>query len=216
MYKRQKSLLRELDHRVRNNLSGLLGMIRLYQASATDVASIADAVRDKVLALKEVHDLASQAAGREVGLDALIQTMVNGFVPAARTAAVSAHGPAVHLEGNQAASMAMVLQELFTNSAKYGALTSPVGRIEVRWTSAQMADHQRIDILWQESGVALTARPNPPRRGVGLTLIEGLCRSDLRGGCQIRFRPTGLEAAIYAAIKPSSVGWAASRELAAA
>ena len=85
----------------------------------------------------------------------------------------------------------MILQELFTNSRKYGALSASGGRITVEWTASRSSvGGTELDLTWQESGVPAVSGPR--ELGIGLKLIEGFANADLRGGCKFLFGAPGL------------------------
>jgi two-component system CheB/CheR fusion protein len=92
--------------------------------------------------------------------------------------------------------MAMTLNELATNASKYGSLSSPAGKVTLRWTLELPAgiDAPTLRIDWQErSGPAVTP---PRRRGLGIDLIEGAIVYQLTGKVEFRFPPEGLECSV--------------------
>lgn len=190
MLRREKSLRRELDHRVRNNLAGLLGLVSLYEGSGRGGPQIADAVRGKVRALKGVHDLISMAPGRSVDLPSVVRATAAGVLSDAGSAAVQVSGPAVPLPTAQASVMAMVLQELCTNAVKYGSLSVPTGRVTVQWDVRDIDDTRWLELTWIERGGPVAERP--ARSGVGVRLIEGFAAAELRGSVEFEFEPEGL------------------------
>lgn len=179
---RETLLLRELNHRVRNNLAGLLGLISIYERAGKSGPEIAAALRGKVRAISDVHDLISNATGGPVPIAELIARITAPF-----RQQVAASGPEVPLPPAYAAPLAMTLQELLTNAAKHGALSSSEGRVVIGWSCDPAS--ATLTITWTESG-----GPNvrePQRRGAGLDLIDGLIRGELRGQCLYDFAPEG-------------------------
>lgn len=172
---RERALLRELDHRVRNNMAGLLGLISMYERTGRPGEELAAALRGKIRAMNDVHGIISRSRNSSVGLGDLIERVAAD----APEGAVVYEGPLVLVPGGQAAAMAIVLQELFTNSRKHGALSSEGGHVRVRWSVESEGEGRRLELLWSEQG-----RPAPAsgRTGIGLKLIEGIAKSDLRGG----------------------------------
>lgn len=187
---REQVLSRELNHRVRNNLAGLLGLVSTYERTGRAGSEVAVAFRDKLKAIKEVHDLTSQSGGDGVQLGDLLQRMTSALASERRGRIARIDGPAYSIPAAQAASVAMVLQELFTNSLKHGVLGS-TGELAIRWR----VTGQTLTLEWVETGASMLpqdgAAPttSPTAGGVGLGLIRGIAASDLRGGVCFRFDP---------------------------
>ncbi len=84
----------------------------------------------------------------------------------------------------------MILQELLTNSLKYGALGSESGRLAIQWSTApNERDSTSVELRWTEQGGPPIATPVSPRLGV--RLITGFARSELAGAANLDFRPEG-------------------------
>jgi two-component sensor histidine kinase len=206
LLQREHTLLRELNHRVRNNLAGILGLVNLYQRTGRTAADFGEAIRDKVFALRQVHDLMSLTAGSAIELSKLVAALADAMVPVDRRSHLEFVGPHVAVSPSQSSAIAMIFQELITNSVKHGALRRGTGRTRCSWdivathhdTSAAepSASDERLtlQIYWHETGLAgLTA---PQHRGIGIGLIEGLARSDLGGSAEFDFAPGGILCAI--------------------
>jgi len=196
LLRREHTLLRELDHRVRNNLAGLLGLVSLYTRSGRTVLEVGEAIRGKIFALRQVHDLIASRSARALDLQQLFTVLAEAVVPpgrAPRSDALAASGPQIDVPAAQSSAIAMVVQELFTNSAKHGALASASGRIEVTWQHGVQPG--ALTIIWRELGTTLRPQQHPPH-GTGLGLIAGLCRSELGGHAEFEFTPVGLLATI--------------------
>ncbi len=189
-------LLSELDHRVRNNLASLIGLIDISARDSRSVPDFAASVRDRVQAMSTVHALLSRERWRSVGLRELLLTLAPGVGPEA----VVVDGPAVAVLSRQATALGMVLQELFANSLKHGALGSPQGVVEVRWrvdngdaSSGQATDNpaRRLQLTWRERG----GRPivQPIIESVGTRLIDGLVRAELAGEATLTYPATGAQ-----------------------
>ncbi len=199
---REHTLLRELNHRVRNNLAGLLGLVNLYQRSGRSTTEVGLAIREKIFALRQVHDLIAQAAGLPVEISRLAVSLADAVLPAETRAALVVLGPPVGIPASQSSALAMVLQELMTNSVKHGALRGTGGGVKLTWShpDAQLAaalgsdhagtDEVMIEIEWQEWG--MQGLVPPTRRGIGLGLIEGMARSELMGDVAFAFEPSGM------------------------
>ncbi len=194
---RERTLMRELDHRVRNNIAGLLGLVSIYERTGRSGPEVASAVRGKLLAMRDVHEIISRGHGGPISLGEMARKISAGAVPQARTGDLACEGPEITIPPAQAHAMAMVLHELVTNSAKHGVLASGLGRARLEWSNLPRGV---IKIEWREDGQGPAV--SPPRTGipggVGLALIEGLCRSELRGSFEHHKLPTGFHAIVTA------------------
>ena len=200
---REHTLLRELNHRVRNNLAGLLGLVNLYQRSGRGAAEVGAAIREKIFALRQVHDLIAQAAGLPVEISQLACSLADAVLPAEVRQALVVLGPAVGVPASQSSALAMVLQELMTNSVKHGALRGAGGGVRLTWSIPERhaapcgageraeSEETMIELRWQEWGMQGLAPPT--RRGTGLGLIEGMARSELMGDVAFTFEPSGMQ-----------------------
>jgi two-component system CheB/CheR fusion protein len=100
---------------------------------------------------------------------------------------IQSDGPELHLSPQQGLSMSMVIHELATNAAKYGALSSPHGVVSIRWT----IEDGRLRLVWKETGGPLIE--SPFSEGFGLSLVKGEVEYRFRGTVGIFFHPEGLE-----------------------
>lgn len=192
---REVSLRRELDHRVRNNLAGLVGLVGLYEESGKTASELADAVRGKIAALREVYRLINSTGSENVDFRGLVASVVAGLVPGDAVDRVSMSGPAVTLTSAQASALAMILQELLTNSGKHGALRAEarsVGGVVIEWSVQPGRSGPFLVLDWRErTGPQKASTASHPERGVGLPLIQGLAETDLRGSAD--FERTDLD-----------------------
>ncbi len=183
---RERMLRAELDHRVRNNLSALLGLIGMYEGGAARPGDIASSLRGKIASLREAYNLIASTHGSGIELRELVERIV--AVDERAAGVVRLTGPSVLLNSREANAMAMIVHELLTNAAKHGALRAPAvpgapcGRIALEWMPVVRGDGVSVEMKWRERPVEAPARPGEGRGGgLGLTLIEGLAGSDLRG-----------------------------------
>ncbi|MDY7108610.1 MAG: PAS domain S-box protein [Planctomycetota bacterium] len=179
----ERLLLRELDHRVRNNLSSLISLIDMSGRATDDVPAFAASITSRVRAIATVHALLSTAQWQRVALRSLIMAMVIGE----RGRAVHLDGPPIEIPAAQVQAVGIVINELMTNSHKHGALSIDEGRLSIRWELIDADDEhaRRLVIHWHESGGPRI--DGPPDRGVGIELIEGLVRSELCGEVSLDF-----------------------------
>lgn len=185
---RQRLLLSELDHRVRNNLASLAALIDITSRNADDVQELADSVRGRVQAMSAVHGLLSRGRWHCVKIPDLIETLV----PADLMQQITHDGGDTALASNQSTAMGMIIQELVANSLKYGALSVPGGTVNIQWTETPMNNangDRTLELHWREANGPVIM--NEPEEGIGMPLINGLVRSELRGTVEVRYPETG-------------------------
>jgi PAS domain S-box-containing protein len=183
---RQMLLAREVDHRARNALAIVQAIIRLAKADTID--GYVHAVEGRIRALAQTHELLSQS--RWQGADVL--RLVNEEVAPYRTGAntVVIEGPSVLVAPESAQSIALILHELATNAAKYGALSARNGRLDINWAS----ENGRMTLDWTESG---GPRVQPPSStGFGMKIIHAHLNSAEKGRAEFDWRAEGLHCRI--------------------
>ncbi|HEX7887232.1 MAG TPA: ATP-binding protein [Phenylobacterium sp.] len=188
---RQKLLLDELNHRVKNTLATVQSIALQARRGADTPEAFANALEARISALAVAHDLLNRSAWEGASLeDVVSRTLSHHAAHDAAFARVRFAGPPVRLGPNAAVSLSMAFHELATNAAKYGALSNMEGLVDVRWNVDPAPDDPRLHIRWTESGGPLV---NPPeRRGFGSRLIErGLAR-ELGGEVVLGFDATGV------------------------
>jgi PAS domain S-box-containing protein len=183
---RQALLAREVDHRARNVLAVVQSILRLTRAE--DPRRYVQAVEGRVAALARAHTLLSRDRWTGADLGDVVREELGAYRGAAR---VSLAGPAVRLQPEAVQPLSMVLHELATNAAKYGALSVPGGRLEVDWELATDEAPPRLKLRWAEHDGPPVSSP-PARQGFGSLLITATLRDQLRGAAQIDWRPEGL------------------------
>lgn len=195
---RERILRREIDHRVRNNISSLLGLTAFYESSARadpNALAVTSALRGKIRAMKEVHDLVVRTSGGAINIHTLWERLLGAMVPDDLRSRITIKlGELPAAKPNQASALAMVLQELLANSAKHGALGAVEGDLRIEW-SMHDSDCQ---LLWSERWSSLRdAGDDEQVSGLGLDLIRGLIGSDLRGSCDFQSTPDSWNAQLH-------------------
>ncbi len=176
-------LVRELDHRVKNQFAVFDGLVRFTARTAHDAAGLAEALRGRVWALAAAHDLVRDAAGDGAArglcpttLAALLEAVLGPFgTGAAGRGRIALAGPEVAVGPTAAAALALALHELATNAARHGALSLPEGQVTIAWSSAET-----VAITWAEAGGPAVAGC-PARRGFGSTLVRQSIEHQLAG-----------------------------------
>lgn len=183
---RQELLIAELNHRVRNILNLIRGIVAQSRSGADSVEDFAGVVGERIQALARAHDQITTTNWGPGSLRDLIALEAEAYL-GERADRVRLEGLDVLLEPQAFSTLALVIHELMTNSAKYGALSVPTGRVDVVWTR-DGSDCLVID--WRESG-GPPVKP-PTRRGFGTTLIERSIPYELKGEAEITYALTGV------------------------
>lgn len=185
---RQELLIAELNHRVRNILSLIRGLVRQSLDPDADTRNTIALLEGRIESLARAHDQITQDNWSAAPLGRLIETEAAAYL-GGKSQRLVCTGPTVLLHPNAFSTLALVFHELMTNSAKYGAL-SDGGTVQVEW---RLDDSGDLHIDWRERGGPAV---QPPRRqGFGTTIIQRSIPYDLGGEAEVRYAVTGLEAA---------------------
>lgn len=186
--RRRRVLNDELNHRVKNILSLVKSIARQTGATAASVEDYASAMEGRLRALAYAHDQSLQA-GNGGDLATLIAAEASLHRYGAEADRVTIDGPPVGLSDRSFGVVALVLHELMTNAAKYGALSVPEGRLSLSW---RISAEGACVLRWlEENGPAVSM---PTRSGFGSKLIQTTMEYDLGGSALVEYRPTGLHA----------------------
>ncbi|MDB5662796.1 MAG: signal transduction histidine kinase [Sphingomonas bacterium] len=179
-------LLREIDHRAKNALALVQGIVRLSRAD--DPAAYASAVQGRVDALARAHSLLADRSWQGAPLDRLIRGEIEPF----GTLRVDFAGPPVDLAASQVQPLALLFHEMLANASQHGALSTPAGKIALRWTID--AENGAVNIAWAE-----TDGPAPRTEratGFGSAMIDAIIRRQLGGTIESQWTSAGLRANI--------------------
>jgi two-component sensor histidine kinase/DNA-binding response OmpR family regulator len=179
---RQALLTREVDHRARNALAVTQSIVRLTRAST--IKSYIAAVEGRVGALSRAHTLLSESRWQGADLVKLVDEELAPYRTSVNK--VVAHGPPVSLRPVTAQILALALHELATNAAKYGALSSPAGKVKLLWDVKAGG----LTLLWTETGGPAAKSPASP--GFGTRIITATVAGQLGGHAVFDWRPEGL------------------------
>jgi PAS domain S-box-containing protein len=185
---RQRLLVNELNHRVKNSLATVQSIANQTLRGASDLQLARDAIDQRICSLARAHDLLTARNWAGVDLSEVVARVLEPF--AAERFGVQ--GQPVELAPQQALILSMALHELATNAAKYGALSTPEGRVDLDWR-IQDGD---FSLSWRErAGPPVTP---PTRRGFGSRLLERALKRELGGSTTIRYLPEGVVCEISA------------------
>ena len=193
---RHTLLVTELNHRVKNLFAIMGGIVSLSAKSAATPQELTKAIRGRLDALARAHELVlpkplrSKAVMRHTTtLDALLRAILKPYVEENDLdRRIACSGPAVEIGDKTATSLALVIHELSTNAAKYGALANDAGRVDVSW----VLDGGQLRLTWRERGGPVVDAA-PSREGFGSMLVERSVKGQLHGELTRDWRPDGLE-----------------------
>jgi len=192
-------LIEELNHRVKNTLA-------ILQSIATQTfRSASRAEREKfegrLGALAEAHNLLSQEKWQGSGLQEVIARVLRPYL-LNNPERVRIFGPQVPLSPRLAVVLAMILHEIATNAAKYGALSNDSGTVALDWEVIEEDNGRKLRLIWTEAGgPPVTA---PVQRGFGSRLIERSARDQLGGEATVDFLPRGVVYTVTCALDMDS------------
>jgi len=165
-------LLDELRHRVRNSLAVLQTLFKMTARTSQNVEELTDAFGERLRTLSDAHIRLANEVGGDLTLATLVKDHVAPYAPEGGRVAID--GPAVRLTESVAFDLSLVIHELATNAAKYGALSVPDGQVEVHWSLDD--DSDALNLSWRESGGPPVQAPT--RRGLETTLISSFCAGE--------------------------------------
>lgn len=184
----QLLLVAELNHRVKNVLAVIRSLVRQSQQVATSFEGFTADLQSRIHALAKAHDLLTQAHWKQAPLRGLVEVEAEAWTEPGDPR-LMLEGPPVMVEARAYQTLALVLHELMTNAAKYGALSVKGGRLTVVWSLEKTGD---LVLTWTERG-GPPVKP-PPRRGFGTIVIEQSVPFELQGEASIAYPPEGVGA----------------------
>jgi light-regulated signal transduction histidine kinase (bacteriophytochrome)/CheY-like chemotaxis protein len=186
-HERQELLIAELNHRVRNILALIRGLISQSRREDQDVEAFVATLDHRIRALARAHDQITADRWGPARLVDLIEIETGAYLGEKRNR-VKLEGPPLLLQAPAFTTLALVFHELMTNAAKYGAL-SDSGTVAVRW---EQDEDGSLILEWEEAGGPVVVAPI--RRGFGTTIIEQSIPFDLGGDATVEYRLGGLYA----------------------
>ncbi len=183
--KLQKLILEELHHRIKNTLATVSAITSQSLRNASSTEQAQHAIEGRLLALGRAHDLLLQAQWTSADLRNIVRGATEAFDNPDMTK-FSIEGPAIQITSGAVIAIAVTLNELCTNTTKFGALSVPAGQVEITWAVDEPSS--RLILTWKErDGPAVQA---PTRKSFGTRLIETLGRQ-LKGDVKLMYEPSG-------------------------
>ena len=201
---RQKLLIDELNHRVKNTLATVQSLASQTARGAPTPEAFREGFESRLIALSKAHDQLTRHHWESAELRELLSASIAPYIGLG-SERIALRGEDIVLRPRAVLTLAMAFHELTTNAAKYGALSVPGGRIEIRWQllHADADGRPLLRIDWAEQGGPTVAEPQ--RRGFGSKLIEGSIAAELGGSACLAFEPAGLRCEIVIPLEASIV-----------
>ena len=188
--RQQELLIAELNHRVRNILNLIRGLINQSRHEAVNVDEFARLIGGRINALASAHDNITRENWSAASVTELIETEAEAYV-SGKLDRISIVGDEALVSPEAYTVLALVIHEMMTNSAKYGSLCDQSGRLSVEIA----CDESGMTICWKEAGGPPVRAPE--RRGFGSTIIEKSIPFELNGRAELDFRLSGVEAEFW-------------------
>lgn len=184
----QRKLIAELDHRVKNVLATVVAVVANARETSSSMQHFVEAVDARIRALAFTHELLSIRRWQGLPLAALLRFQLTPYAVHNNT---HIDGPDVLLAPEAGQAVGMVLHELATNAAKYGALSVRTGQVTVQWAWSQnQGAGEGLVIKWQEAGAPAVKAPG--KLGYGTSVINELVPYELGGKTNYEFFRTGV------------------------
>ncbi len=186
----QRTLIEELNHRVKNMLTVVIALARQTFAHADDgAATLIRAFVGRIEGLSRSYDLISRVSWGDVSLDNIVRESVQAHSPPER---FSISGSPILLKPKAALALGLILHELATNAVKYGSLSGDAGQVAINWQVEGLDGKRQLALFWQELGRAGVAKKAAD--GFGTKLIRREVEYELNGDVTLDYAEHGLSA----------------------
>jgi light-regulated signal transduction histidine kinase (bacteriophytochrome)/CheY-like chemotaxis protein len=182
---RDRLLMAELDHRVKNTLANIEALVMQTSLSADSLSGFVEGLAARIQSMAKAHSLLSQSRWEGVAISSLLKEELDPYMRG--RSAFDILGPDIVLTSKSALALSLAIHELATNAGKYGALSSPAGRVAIHWA---LMGNGGLKLSWTETGGPPVSAPN--RRGFGSTLIERALAMETDGTAILRYLPAGV------------------------
>ena len=196
---RQRLLFDELNHRVKNTLSIVQSLAQQTLRTRPDPKDFAPAFEARLQSLARAHDLLTREAWRGASLSEIVTTALAPFLDDGRD--IRLGGDSVTISAATTITLSLMLHELATNAAKYGALSVPQGRLSISWKGTPAGKSVLVDLRWQEEGGPPVSPPT--RKGFGSRLLAASALQ-LDARLQIDYAPAGLSCRMCFTVAPQA------------
>jgi two-component sensor histidine kinase len=194
----QSLLVDELNHRVKNTLQTVQSIAAQTFRHAHDIPDALRKFDGRVTAMGRANGLLSEERWRNADMADLVQSALEPFRTKDRER-VHLSGPHLAVAAPSAVMISMMLHELATNAAKYGALSNDTGEVFIDWGPVGHGHGARVRLNWRETGGPSVATPE--RTGFGTALIQRGLTSQLGGRAEVEFAPSGLRCTLECPVR---------------
>jgi len=172
----------ELHHRIKNMLATVGAITHQSLRTATSMTHASAAIDGRFAALARAHDLLTRVSWEKATIDSIVRSAIEPFDQGGGRFVIA--GETVRIPSNSVIAFAMTLNELGTNTTKFGALSMPTGKVHLSWS----IDRERLRFIWAESGGPPVSQPT--RKSFGTRMMTSLGQQ-LKGIVELDYRPSG-------------------------
>jgi two-component sensor histidine kinase len=192
---KQRLLIRELHHRVKNTLATVQAIMGTTMRFSTSMEEFQQAFVGRVAALSKTHSLLTEHKDQLVSFNALLQNELEPFDN--HEDRITLDGRDVMLPAHLAVPMGMAIHELTTNAVKYGALSVIGGKLTVSWYESAGS----LIISWAEENVPNVVEPE--HIGFGSQLLTRVLPQQIGAAIKFEYAPSGLNGSLSVPIGPA-------------
>lgn len=178
------TVVQELQHRVGNIFALVSSTVKRTVANSNDFADFLPKVEGRLMALSRTHRYLTGKHWDGMTLDKIVTRELSEYDDTT-VGQIDVSGADILVNATEAQILTLAIHELTTNSLKYGALRTPEGRLQVRWTDAGAAGY---DFEWREDGISIAGAPD--RKGFGSFILDSVVPAQLQGTAQRDFQPS--------------------------
>ncbi|HZQ02277.1 MAG TPA: HWE histidine kinase domain-containing protein [Reyranella sp.] len=197
---RQRLLFDELNHRVKNTLAIVQSLAQQTLRTKPGPEEFAGAFEDRLASLARAHNLLTRESWRGATLDRIVHNAMEPFADSGGR--ITVEGPTVVVPAGSTITLCLMLHELATNAARYGALSTPQGNVAIAWSLSRNGALLNIDLQWHERN-GPTVSP-PTRKGFGSRLLAASARQ-LNAELGVDYDPAGVRYRLRFAVPVSQM-----------
>ena len=179
-----RSMLRELDHRVRNTLAAIQSLVEMQLAAEDYTRDGLLVLSGRIQAMARAHELLAVTPRAGVDLEDAIEVILRPWAP---EDSVILQGEQVRISPETALPMCLLINELATNAVKHGSLAAAGGSLSIDWSNQDGF----VTLNWIETGGLSCSEPDQAN-GAGLGLIRGFAEHQMHGTCKFDWHADGL------------------------
>jgi two-component sensor histidine kinase/FixJ family two-component response regulator len=191
----------ELHHRIKNMLATVGAITQQSLRTAPSLAHAGSAIDGRLAALARAHDLLTHVSWETATIESTVRTAIEPFDQGSGRFVIS--GDDIGITSSSVIAIAMTLNELCTNTTKFGALSLPAGQVHISW----QIERDRLHFVWSESGGPAVSEPT--RKSFGTRMMTSLGQQ-LRGQVELDYKPSGfvytLDVPVEGAVTKAKIG----------